>query len=186
MVKEFERNATTSVAVLVDADETSVSGDDEMSNLEYQIRAAASICHYCAGLYCELAFAAGGSRILLQPPRPAPEVQHDVLYSLASLRPGRVPVSEAAYALAQLLPRGTVVFCLSLSVNKAMREAMETLMEKGLQVRWYCADRETFQTTKRKGSSVKTEIAERALANSVVTVAQLRPDMHLEEALVPY
>jgi uncharacterized protein (DUF58 family) len=187
MVKEFERNATQSVAVLLDANEAFVSGDDEMSNLEYQIRAAASICHHCAGLYCELAFAAGGDRLLVQPPRPAPEVQHDVLYNLAALRPGRVPVTEAAFELARLLPSKTVVFCLSLTVTKAMREALETLTESGLEVRWYCAERDTFRPKKkRKTRSSSERNLEEILVGSLVPVAQLRPDMHLEEALASY
>lgn len=182
MVKEFERNATVSVAILLDANETFVSGDDEMSNLEYQIRAAASLCHHCAGLYCELAFAAGGDRLLLQAPRPAPEAQHDVLYQLATLRPGRVALPDVAYALARLLPTKTVVFCLSLGVSKPLRDALDSLVASGLEVRWFCAERDTFRVkAKRRVTKAGTDADEGK--GHLVAAAQVRPEMRLEEAL---
>jgi len=180
MVKEFERNATMSVAVLLDANETFVSGEDEMSNLEYQIRAAASICHHCAGLYCELAFAAGGDRIILQPPRPAPEVQHDILYNLATLKPGRVALPDVAFEMASLLPAGTVVFCLSLSQSRPLQEALETLLASGLEVRWFCAERETFQPKVKRRRATDDGGTP---GSRLIAAAQLHPNMRLEEAL---
>lgn len=182
MVKEFERNATVSVAVLLDANEAFVSGDDEMSNLEYQIRAAASICHHCAGLYCEFAFAAGGDRLQAMSPRPAPEMQHDVLYQLATLRPGRVPLPDVAYALAPLLPPKTVVFCLSLGTSRALCDALDTLVASGLEVRWFCADREVFRRRQAGRRKTRTEAAPDCHGH-LVAAAHIRPDMRLEEAL---
>ena len=182
MVKEFERNATMSVALLLDANEAFVSGSDELSNLEYQIRAAASICHHCAGLYCELAFAAGGDRIRLQPPRPSPEIQHDILYDLAALKPGRIALPETAFELARVLPSRTVVFCFTLSQSRPLREALETLVASGLEVRWFCAERETFQA---KGKRRRPAGESDGTASQLIVPAQLRPDMRLEEALSP-
>jgi hypothetical protein len=80
-----------------------------------------------------------------------------------------------------------VVFCLSLTVTKAMREALETLTESGLEVRWYCAERDTFRPKgKRKTRTSQEKSFEKILAGSLVPAAQLRPDMHLEEALASY
>lgn len=182
MVREFERNATVSVAILVDANEAFVSGDDEMSNLEYQIRAAASLCHYCAGLYCELAFAAGGDRLLTQSPRPSPEIQQDILYNLATLRPGRVALPDVAYALAQMLPTKTVVFCFSLGVSKPLRDSLDTLVASGLEVRWFCADREAFRPKAKRRPAKAGEGGDEGTGH-LVAAAQVRPDMRLEEAL---
>lgn len=182
MVKEFERNATVSVAVLLDANEALLSGDDEMSNLEYQIRAAASLCHHCAGLYCEFAFASGGDRLHVMPPRPAPEIRHEVFHRLATLRPGRVPLTDAAFSLAPMLPRGTVVFCLSLGASKPLCDALDTLVGSGVEVRWFRADRDVFRrAAKRQATPAPSPAADGR--PHLVEGARIRPDMRLEEAL---
>jgi uncharacterized protein (DUF58 family) len=144
MVQEYERNAVMSVAILLDADQRHVSSRDTGSNLEYQVRAAASICTHMAGLYCSLAFAAGGERMILMPNRLATQALQEILLSLAVLKPGPVPIDRVAYDLAQHLPRGTVVYCLTLDTADSARDALLVLAQQGMGVRWLCAPPEAF------------------------------------------
>ncbi len=144
MVREFERNAVVSVAVLVDANEHFVSGSDQRSNLEYQIRAAASICRHCAGLYCSFALAAAGDGVSVVRPAQASTACAEALYALATLRPGSTPLTQPALELGRLLPRDTVMFCFSLAAPHDLADALAVLAERGMDVRWYCARREVF------------------------------------------
>jgi uncharacterized protein (DUF58 family) len=181
MVREFERNAVMSVAVMLDAHEHFVSGADPGSNLEYQIRAAASICRHCADLYCSFGFAAAGAVPVVVRPALAAEVCGEVMYALATLRPGPVTLAAAAGELARQLPRNTVVFCFSLAAPRALAEALSVLTEQGMQVRWYCARRDVFGANQgRKGpqAAVPESAARWALAPT-----ELLPGMGLEEAL---
>lgn len=181
MVREFERNAVMSVAVLLDAFEDDVSGPEHWSNLEYQIRAAASICSHVAGLYCNLAFAAGGEKVVLIPPRPACEIEKEVLYTLATLETGHVRLADAALMLGDSLPRGTSVFCLSLGASHSTQNVLEVLCAQGMTVRWLCAHREAFAAQagkfKRRGSSSAS------VRSKLVDAAELHPGMELTRAL---
>ncbi|OGV64535.1 MAG: hypothetical protein A3K19_01210 [Lentisphaerae bacterium RIFOXYB12_FULL_65_16] len=144
MVQEYERNAVMSVAVLLDADERHVSSRDIGSNLEYQIRAAASICTHMAGLYCSLSFAAGGQSMTLMPTRLATQALQEILLQLAVLKAGPIPVDRVAYDLAMRLPRNTVVYCLTLDTADPARDALRVLEQQGMGVRWFCAPPEAF------------------------------------------
>ena len=189
MVREFERNAITSVGVVLDADEAFVSGHEFWSNLEYQIRAAASICRYCADLYCSFGLAASGESLKLVRPRLASDAVGEVMVTLARLEPGKARVSDALFALTELLPRGSVIFCLSLGVTRTLSEALDTVALQGMNVRWYCASRDAFAgEADEPGASSRTRFGERSrrrvsMRDHVVPV-QLRPGMRLEEALV--
>jgi len=180
MVREFERNAVMSVAVLLDANEHFVSGPEHWSNLEYQVRAAASICSHLAGLYCNIAFAAGGARKILVPPTLASEAEQNLMYELAVLKPGGVPLAEVAFDLGGSLPRGTVIFCLSLATPKPLRQALEVLSHEGMTVRWLCARREAFQEAFPVPQRRRRVTA---LKEPDVDAAQLRPGMRLDRAL---
>ena len=152
MVKEFERVSVTSVAILLDADKESVN-DSEWSNLEYLIRVAASICVACAEMDCTLAMVTGGEKPLTIPPTPAGECCEEVLYHLATLTPGKTSLSILIEETARMLPRNTVVFCLSRSAEgPALLHARSGLRDAGMDVRWYCADKVDFT-----GKSVKCE-----------------------------
>ncbi|MCK5802609.1 MAG: DUF58 domain-containing protein [Lentisphaeria bacterium] len=177
MVREFERNAVMSIAVILDIPRQSVSGKEHWSNLEYQVRAAASICHHCSDLYCDLSFAAGGAKPILIPPRAAVEVSREAMYHLATLQPGDIPVSDLVLELARQLPRKSVVFCLSLSTPKTLVETVELLCEQGVDVRWYCARREAFAPATRRKHTTDEQV------KLPFEVAQLHPDMRLGKAL---
>ncbi|NLF15800.1 MAG: DUF58 domain-containing protein [Lentisphaerae bacterium] len=181
MVREFERNAVMSVAILVDAHEHFVSSHGQTSNLEYQIRAAASICRHCAGLYCSLAFAAAGAGSSMVRPALASDAHDDIMVHLATLKPGPQALAPAAYELVRTLPRQTVVFCFSLAAPRDLAEALQVFVEQGMQVRWYCARRDVFDSARGRRSRSPSAAARQA---GDLVPAELAPGMGLDKALV--
>jgi len=177
MVKEFERNAVASAAILIDAQEHFVS-ESLLSNLEYQVQAAASICAHCSDMYCSLAFASGGSKLTVVPPGASSSVRYDILYSLATLKPGNVTLLPVLNELLPLLAGNTVVFCLSLSDSPPLRRALEALKQSGMEVRWCCAPRDSFSAKVRKSNEPDT-----ASSPSFVKPVQVTPDTRLDQAL---
>lgn len=180
MVKEFERNAIASVVLLVDGQEHFVS-ERQFSNLEYIIQAAASITEHCSGLYCSLAYAAGGSRLQIQEPKAAAEARFDVMYNLATLRPGPLTLQDVIPAMDTYLGRHAVVFCLSLSETPALREALESMLAAGLDVRWCCASREAFSD--RRESRKAMAAAAAVSASGQYRATRLIPESRLDNAL---
>ena len=185
MVREFERNAVMSVAVLLDANEHFVSGPEHWSNLEYQVRAAASVCRHLAGLYCNFALGAGGSKKIILPPKLASESEIENLYQLAILQPGRVPLAEVVYDLAESLPNDTMVFCLSLATPRPLAEALHVLRLQGMSVRWYCARRDAFRENNGKADTPAADVD--GQTTMLVQAAELHPGMPLARvfALTP-
>jgi uncharacterized protein (DUF58 family) len=181
MVREFERDAVMSIALLVDAEAAGVSGPGPESNLEYQVRAAASIITHVADLYCQVAFAAGGARRRLIPPAPASQVKANVLYELALLEPGPVPLAEAALDLAEKLPRDGVVICLSLAVTPALENTLRLLALQGMTVRWFCADKSAFQAADRRQAAAPAPVPR--LRQGMFEIFHLRPGTSLTGAL---
>jgi uncharacterized protein (DUF58 family) len=181
MVREFEHNAVMSVAVMVDAHEHFVSGTDPCSNLEYQIRAAASICRHCADLHCSLGFAAAGAVPVVVRPGLASEVCGEVMYALATLRPGPLTLTAVAGDLARQLPRNTVVFCFSLAAPRDLVDALSLLTEQGIQVRWYCARRAVFGAP--GGRPEPRSPGPESSPRWALTPTELLPGTGLEEAL---
>lgn len=182
MVREYERQAVTSVAVLVDAEAPFVSGSQQWSNLEYQVRAAASICRHIAGSYCHIAMGCGGARQVLMPPRLASRAENECLFTLATLVPGPVQLADVAFALAPSLPPHTVVFCLSLGTPVGLVAAMRVLVEQRLSVRWFCARRRAFAETRLRVQRSPGQ-DKRSQKELPVAVAELRPGMRLSQAL---
>lgn len=182
MVKEFERNAVMSAAVLLDGQEQLVS-DNSWSNLEYLIRAAASISHHCSGLYCNFSFVAGGATPTAILPKAASEAHQEVMYSLATMKPGNARLHTLLEDFSRALPDNTVIFCLSLSAdNLHLRQALEALVCKGMDVRWFCANKRDFAVPKKK-RSIEEPREPSAKADSLVTPVRLAPEMSLSQAL---
>jgi len=184
MVKEFERNAVTSVAVLLDAHEPMVSEGD-WSNLEYLIRIAASLCAYCSDLYCTFAFASGGSIPVTFLPRLANEMRGEIMYHLATIRPGNVRLAPLIDEIGQALPKNTVVFCLSLSAEgMPLSSALESLVNLGMDVRWYCASRQAFANKSDAASKRHSTKRHAPKKNEFdLKAVQITPDMSIQQAL---
>lgn len=180
MVKEFERNAVMSVAVLLDAHEQMVS-EGTWSNLEYMIRVAASLCAYCSDLYCTFSFVSGGFKPVTVTPRLASECRAEVMYHLATLRPGNVRLASLVDDITRTLPKNTVVFCLSLNNDNAkLQTALDCLVGMGMDVRWYCASRKAFDKDKKTDSGAKSR--HRETPGSVKAI-QITPGMSMQQAL---
>ena len=87
MVNEFERNAYTAVALLMDLPRD-YAGTGDHSNLEQLVSYATAVADQCAERFCSLAFAAGGERTRLILPEEAVSLRPRLLRELALLQPG--------------------------------------------------------------------------------------------------
>jgi uncharacterized protein (DUF58 family) len=181
MVREFERHAIMSVGLLLDAQERNVSGTEHWSNLEYLVRAAASVARHVAGLYCQIGFGVGGEREILIAPGPASSLEWDILYQLAVLQPGGVSVADVALRLGERLPPETVVYCFSLSTPARLAQALGVLGDQGMTVRWFCAAPESFGGPDGRGREVPA--VARAESRGVVEVVQLHPGLPLDRVM---
>ncbi len=182
MVREFERNTVTSVAVLLDAYEPFVTGPEPWSNLEYQVRAAASVCHHVAGLYCQLSFAAGGDEGVVIPPALSSELEEEIMFRLALLKPGRIKVEDVAVTLGEQLPRESVLFCFSLSATRSLATTLELLAAGGVSVRWYCAAPEAFSDAVRRQSEGQKPLRWMQ-SGEAVSLVHLHPGISINSAL---
>jgi len=182
MVREFERNSVSSVAVLLDAHDLFVSSDDPWSNLEYQIRAAASVCHYVAGLNCRVAFAAGGAERIFFPPAPAARMRATIPAMLAVLQPGRYRLAGSALELGNFLASDTAVYCFSLSTSRPLAEALDLLSQTGMTVRWFCADRDVFRRARADKGRAVARARSPVHSRWQMPVVQVHPSMSLSGA----
>jgi len=185
MVREFERNAVAAAAVVLDAYEPDVSSVEPWSNLEYQVRAAASVCRHISEMYCQLAFGAGGAEEILVSPALASEIEAEILYSLALLQPGPIPVSDVVLRLGERLMPGTVLFCFSLGARPALANALDVLALEGVTVHWLCASPEAFRTPMdAHRAHARADAASRSPAKGrVLTPVQLHPGLPLAGAI---
>ncbi|MBN2448803.1 MAG: DUF58 domain-containing protein [Lentisphaeria bacterium] len=183
MVREFERNAVTSVAILLDGNQHFVSGPEHWSNLEYLIRAAASLVKHCSELYCTLGLAAAGAEPVLLRPRLASDAFAETMLALAVFRPGQASLAATAGELVRELPRSSVVYCLTLSASREIADILEALAERGMSVRWYRARRDAFAVRRDARWGAGEAADERARLQGVAGPAELRPGMQLEKAL---
>ena len=77
-----------------------------------------------------------------------------------------------------MLPGNTVVFCLSLSDGLPLRNALDSLMQAGMDVRWCCAPRDLFS-----GKARKQKPREIISSSSFVKPIQVTPETRLDQAL---
>ena len=181
MVREFERHAVASIAILLDAEKQYVSGSTYWSNLEYQIRAAASLCRHAAGHYCQTAFAAGGDREFFLPPMLSAQAEWDILRYLAVLEPGAISLPSVALRLGEWLPADSIVFCLSLSRDESLRRALDVLGDHGLDVRWFCAQTADFREARHR-EHVPTSVGHRLTPGEIAPIS-LSPGLPLRRVL---
>ncbi|MFA6815095.1 MAG: DUF58 domain-containing protein [Lentisphaeria bacterium] len=183
MVKDFEHNAISSVAILLDAQDYFVSDDRMISNLEYLIQTAASITHYCSGMYCSLSLAAGGKNPVIIEPNIASMVQAQIMYQLAILKPGKVSLNSVINDLIPKLPQNSVLFCLSMNDSKILRNTLESCALSNMNVRWCCATKDQFTISSDLSSKAKTKRHSETTSKGFLRIFQVTPEMSIEHAL---
>ena len=145
--KEFERNAVTAVAILIDAQEQFVS-KTLLSNLEYQVQAAASVLFVRPLLFAELCRRRqsaqadqqiGGRRQTGHP-----------------LQPGRLETgqcgSAAGYERLAAHARQPASFCLSWR-KPGSATSVDSLLVR-MDVRWCLAPGQSFSLTREKDKNL--------------------------------
>jgi uncharacterized protein (DUF58 family) len=177
MVREFEREARSEVAVAVDALEPRVSGPQPWSNLEFTVRLAAGICRHVARSEGRLSFLLGGAGRVVVPLQDARCCEDSVLRHLAALQPGSVTLEQTIGPWARTLPPGTTVVCLSLDTGGALRRQLAECLRRGLRVVWFNAGRAAFASQARVLGAVPSG----AVGNGALTAVELTPESVVAE-----
>ena len=182
MVREFERSAALSVALLLDADADALTPKTG-ANLETCVTLAASICRHLEGIYCTIGLAAGGAQAIAHQPQDAQLAMSRLSYELATIAPGKVSLAAAAEDVVAALPPHGIVFCFTLSDTPHLRDFLDTLVVRGLDVRWYLATAEAFSTVSggRRGKSRRQPEAPATITGAGLLPVVLTPEMSTDE-----
>ncbi len=143
MVREYERSASLSIAILLDAAIADVTPKSH-ANLECTVSLAASLCTYLRPLRCTLSYAGGGHVPVVLENREISDAFQKVMVEIATIQPGEITLDEATASLMPSIAPHTLVFCFSLSESSKVKTVVETLRNQGADVRWYLASSEAF------------------------------------------
>lgn len=181
MVREFERSAALSIAILVAADQKHLTPKTE-ANLETCITLAASICQYLEGIFCTIGLAAGGDKPIALQPQDAQLAMAKIAYALATIKPGSTTVMQAAEDVVAALPPHAIVFCFTLDDSTETQTYLDTLLLRGLDVRWFLASPETFVSKPRKAKRRADKTAQAPCVTPAGLIpVQLSPDMGTDD-----
>jgi len=159
MVRQFEHDVMTSVAVLLDTSARSIAGPEEDSNLETAIRAAASVAHHALTRDFPVALVLGVGE---QPAPVSVRTRGDptpVFDALARATPWAGPGTDAFLRGAgRLEPAAGTVIAILLDVTaEALGEVMN-LRCAGREIHLFLVDRDSFAG--RGGAPLAQEVAE--------------------------
>lgn len=144
MVREFEASAIDRIVLILDTNAASVGFDPAENNFEALVSLAASISQYFASQYCFLTFYAYFEGNLMQINGDAAGVQLKIMELLTELQPGRNRVENLLADVLESLPRGAVLYLLSMTDSQALRGMLRLLEDQGVRLQWVCADRQYF------------------------------------------
>lgn len=179
MVREFERSSSLSVLMLVDFPANAVV-PKTAANLETAVSLTASVCKYLANVYCTIAFGAGGSEPIAIQPQDAPVAVPNILYACATLKAGDVPLAQALETVAFSVQQNAVVYCFSLNDNPELKSQLETLSQRGMDIRWFMAHPDDFAPAKRKHKN-KDKETDDSLSDFSLTPKRITPTMTSED-----
>ncbi len=143
MVREYERSASLSIAILLDAAIADVTPKSH-ANLECLVSLAASLCTYLRPMRCTLSYAAGGRVPVMLEQREISDAFSKTMVEIATIQPGNVTLDEAVETLMPSLAPHTLVFCFSLSDSPQVKTVIEMLRTQGADIRWFMASAKAF------------------------------------------
>ncbi len=183
MSREFERASLLCVAIVLDVPSAEVC-EKGGENLEALVKTAASLVHACGAFHCLFACAIGGQKPLFIQPQDITEIHEEIQTTLARLDPGTDNAfSENIETWGLSLPRGSVVFYLSLDCSDAVRLTVENLLQSGLDLRWIAATKPVFSHRKTSKATTWTNDQSPLLSpGGLCHPVLLEPDMTLTEA----
>ena len=145
MVKEFEATTIDRIMLILDTNEKDIGYDDINNNFEYLITAAASITDYLSQKYCALTFFTTSRESgILRENGDAAGIRFKIMEILTDLQPSGSPVESLVADAMENFPDGAVVYVLTMSASRELRDLLSLMEAQGYSVRWIFAPKQHF------------------------------------------
>lgn len=159
VVKEFESHTLSKVNILLDVESSFIGDHAIYNNFEYLISTAGSIARYLSGAYCNMSLIVGEKdKEDIIASGSASNIENKMMDILAEIKPSDITISNIIDRNMHLFEPNSVLYCLTLCDNESCRHILNNLIEKGVDVRWLYAPKESFpkdiaETTKRENKN---------------------------------
>ncbi len=145
MVKEFEASTVDQVTILLDSFHKNIGLDFADNNFEFLIRTVAGIINYLSEMYCRTQFlTALPSGTLAHLTGDSAGMKPRLTALLASLQPARMPCQDALAEILELIPPGSIFYCLTMSESPELLSALEILPDRDIDVKWIYSPKQYF------------------------------------------
>lgn len=186
VMKEFEAHAITKINILLDVREKDIGEDMINNNFEYLVSTAASLVRYLSGVYCNVTFIAGAKDDAegIYESGTAYSIGKQIMSILADIQPADMELDLLIDTNMHIFQPNSVLYFLTLTHNERDRQLVCELINRGVDVRWIYAPRESFPKTYPDGfvpepKPLKNELKDVSPAPQVVV-----PGMQIEDAIL--
>jgi hypothetical protein len=127
-------------------------GDDEFNNnFEFLVKTTASIMRHLAGMYCQLSFLSADTSNsgIINETGFSSGVAREVSEILVTIQPVKTTLVALLDHAIDFVPPDSILFCLSMSFNDAVRERFDELVANGVDIRWIHAPASGFPNNVR-------------------------------------
>ena len=186
VVKEFEAHAITRINLLLDVRKKEIGEDPVHNNFEYLVSTAASIIRYLSGVYCNVAFITGdkNNKEGIFESGTAFSVGKRIMDILADLQPADVDLDYLIDSNMSVFQPNSVLYCLTLSQTETDRQILSELIDRGVDVRWIYAPKQSFPKRTPGIIKVTKKIETDKLDAETPAPRIIVPGMHIEEAVM--
>ena len=186
LVKEFEAHAITKINIMLDVRKKDIGEDAVNNNFEYLVSTAASLVRYLSGVYCNVTFVAGTKDHPegIYESGTAFSIGKRIMSILADIQPADVELDYLIDANMHIFQPNSVLYCLTLTHTEADRQIFSELIDRGVDVRWIYAPRESFPKIMPGGFVPKFKTPKDELIDVSPVPRMVVPGMHIEDAIL--
>ncbi len=146
MVREFEAHSSVTLCILLDTEKRKTGLNPLTNNFEYLVKTAATICNYACGMYCRIMFISpdgrtGETAMLCGT---GAGLRREILDLLSMIQTSQVSLDQLMEIAQTTVPPDAILYCLTLSESPNLSEHFDSLMQRGVDIRWICAPMENF------------------------------------------
>lgn len=185
VMKEFEAHAITKINIMLDVREQHIGEDPINNNFEYLVSTAASLVRYLSGVYCNVSFIAGENNNPggIYKSGTAYSIGKQIMGILADIQPADTKLEFLIDANMHIFQPNSVLYFLTLPHTEDDRQLVSELIDRGIDVRWIYAPRESFPKTFPDGFTPKPKPLTNELINVSPSPKVIVYGMHIEDAL---
>ncbi len=145
VTKEFEANAVSSIAIILDTEARTVGDDATESNFEYIISLAATLAGHLAVAYCNVTFISGpcGEGGIYESGT-AYSVCRRIMRELVDIEPCGTSIADLLEANSHVFQPGSLLYCLSMTCVEREVQMLSELSDRGVEVRSIYAPKRLF------------------------------------------